>query len=77
MTRLFRLSIKKRYYIKCVRDYIQLFKGFEDSILGASIAGGLTEPFIYNASMIEDDPFCRPEEEKQGEAKIAGGMTSD
>jgi hypothetical protein len=43
--------------------------------LGASIAGGLKEPFIYNSSMIEEDPFCRTEEEKQGEAKITGGMT--
>ncbi len=75
VTRLFRLSIKKRYYIKCVRDYIQLFKGFEDSILGASIPGGLKEPFIYNSNMIEEDPFCRPEEEKEADAKVAGGMT--
>ena len=75
MTRLFRQSIKKRYYIKCVRDYIQLFKGFEDSILGASIPGGLKEPFIYNSSMIEEDPFCRTEEEIKEEAKNVGGMT--
>lgn len=79
VTRLFRLSIKKRYYIQQVRDYIQLFKGFEDSILGASIPGGLKEPFIYNSSMIEEDPFCRHEEEKESaETKGAGGgMTQD
>ena len=52
-----------------------MFKGFEDSILGASIIGGLKEPFIYNSSMIEEDPFCRPEEEKESEAKVPGGMT--
>ena len=27
--------------------------------------------------MIEEDPFCRPEEEKETEAKIPGGMTQD
>jgi hypothetical protein len=78
LTRIFRLSIKKRYYIKSVRDYIQLFKGFEESILGASTPGGLKEPYIYNSNMIEEDPFCRVEEEKEVPDKAqAGGMTQD
>ena len=77
VTRLFRLSVKKRYYIKSVRDYIQLFKGFEDQILGASTPGGLKEPYIYNSNMIEEDPFCKVEEEKEsgGNAGASGGMT--
>ena len=51
--RAFRLEVKKRYYLTCVRDYLHLFKGLDDGILGQHFHGGLKEPYIYNSSMIE------------------------
>lgn len=45
--------IKKRYYLRCVRDYLTLFKN--NSIIEQS--GGLAKPYIYNDQFIETDPF--------------------
>ena len=79
--RAFRLELKKRYYLTCVRDYLHLFKGFDDGILGQHFLGGLKEPYIYNANLAEEgDPFCRTadnEESKEGPAAKAGEMTQD
>ena len=79
--RAFRIEVKKRYYLTCVRDYLHLFKGFEDGILGQHFPGGLKEPYIYNANMIEEgNPFCRTpedEESKEGAASKPGEMTQD
>lgn len=69
--RAYRLALKKRYYVKCVRDYLHLFKGMEGGILGAYNTGGLSEPYIYNSSMSE--PFAREEESK--EPTVKGSMT--
>lgn len=79
MENAFRLELKKRYYLTCVRDYLHLFKGLDDGILGQHFHGGLKEPYIYNASMIEEgDPFGRtPDDEESKEAAKPGEMTQD
>ncbi len=71
MNKAFRLLVKKRFYIRCVRDYLALFKGIETGLLGKK--GGLAEPYIYYSDF-EENPFTRPfgsealkEEAKQGE----------
>jgi len=63
--RAYRLAVKRRYYLTCMREYVTLFKGSE--ILQTK--GGLTSPYIYSASMLEQgsDPFCQ-EESKEAEA---------
>ena len=63
----FRLYVKKRYYIREVKNYMVLFKGQDDNILVN--AGGLKEPYIFN-SEIEENPFCRGEEEKRDQKEI-------
>ena len=71
--------MKKRYYVKCVRDYLHLFKGCEDNILNQNCIGGLKEPYIYNSSFIEGDPFMRNQEQLEEEQKQQpnGAMTQD
>ena len=78
----FRIEVKKRYYLTCVRDYLHLFKDFNDGILAMHFSGGLKEPYIYNSNLIEEgNPFVRnpaegEEETKEGAAK-PGEMTQD
>ena len=49
--------VKKRYYLRCVRDYMALFKNIANNILEQK--GGLSEPYVYNDLMIDEDPFIR------------------
>lgn len=64
----YRLVVKRRYYVKCVRDYLALFRGSE--ILSSQAKGGLKHPYIYCSSMIESgDAFC-------GSQKIGGAEES-
>ncbi len=63
------MIFKKRYYIRCVKEYLHLFKGQKDNFFSAVQKGGLSEPYLYNANMIEDgDPFFRGESQVE-EAK--------
>jgi len=65
--------------LTCVRDYLHLFKGFEDGILSQHSKGGLKEPYIYNSSLLEDEgnPFAKDEESKEEVPLKAGEMTQD
>ena len=74
--RAYRLAVKRRYYLTCMREYVTLFKGSE--VLQTK--GGLTSPYIYSASLLEEgrDPFCQEEskEPEAGEDKLSSeGMT--
>ena len=80
---LLRIAIKRRYYIKCMRDYLPLFKGIKGNILDTHFPGGLTQPYLYS-DKFEEDPFCGQgggvrgadeEEEKTNGAE--GGLTQD
>jgi hypothetical protein len=75
MERCYRLYLKKRYYVREVRNYLHLFKGSQEVILASHSSGGLREPYIYNSLFAGEDPFLRgsvQEEQKEG-----GGMTQD
>jgi hypothetical protein len=83
LTGLLRIAIKRRYYIKCMRDYLPLFKGIKGNILDTHFPGGLTQPYLYR-DKFEEDPFCGQgvgargvdeEEEKTNGAE--GGLTQD
>ncbi len=64
--RAFRIQVKKRYYLTCVRDYLTLFKGFEKGILALHFSYGLKEPYVYNANLIEGgDPFFSPGKDEE------------
>lgn len=69
--RAYRLAVKRRYYLTCMREYVTLFKGSE--VLQTK--GGLTSPYIYSAILFEEgrDPFCREEskEPEAGEDKLS------
>lgn len=59
----FRLMTKKRYYLTLMKTHIALMHDVnDDSILAKK--GGLKKPYIYNEN-IEDDVFCRNEEEQK------------
>jgi len=79
LERAFRMEVKKRYYLTCLRDYMYIFKGFENGILTHHFSGGLKEPYIYNSNMIETgNPFVRsPEEEESKQTAKPGEMTQD
>jgi hypothetical protein len=51
----FRLSIKRRLYLKCVKVYPELFKNKDK---GAARQKGLNEPYIWN-DLLEEDQFAR------------------
>jgi hypothetical protein len=50
----FRLSVKRRLYLKCVRIYPELFKNKDK---GAARQKGLNEPYIWN-DLLEEDQFA-------------------
>ena len=49
----YRLLIKKKLYIRCMKVYPELFKGKKQVLLGQQ-----AEPFIWN-SIIEGDEMCQ------------------
>ena len=62
--RAFRLMVKRRYYLTCMRDYISLFKGSE--ILKSQAKLTLASPYVYSASLVEEgNPFYGQEESKE------------
>jgi len=53
----FRLAMKRRLYIRCVRSYPELFNGKKDEI-APEHGAVLKEKYLWN-DLIEDDQFCR------------------
>lgn len=51
----FRIAVKKRLYVRCMRTYPELFKGKKQQLLGNSVG---FEPFIWN-SVIQGDEMCQ------------------
>lgn len=50
---------------------MELFKNIGNPIFETK--GGLNEPYVYNDQLLEEDPFCRlNEEEKKDEKAIQG-----
>jgi len=51
---------------------MELFKNIGNPIFDTK--GGLNEPYVYNDQLLEEDPFCRlnEEEEKKDEKAIQG-----
>lgn len=54
--RAYRLSVKRRLYVRCVKLYPELFKDKEKG--GAKGKGGLVEPYIWN-DLLDDDQFVQ------------------
>ena len=48
----YRLTIKRRLYIRCMNAYPELFTGARDRL--STKAGGLKIPYIFN-ELLEDD----------------------
>eukprot|EP00347_Sterkiella_histriomuscorum_P005759 403355378 len=69
--RAFRIQVKKRYYVRLVKDHIKLFTDTDNQILG-SREGGLKEPYLFN-DQLEENPFFRDrhadEEQKDNKQK--------
>lgn len=83
LTGLFRIAIKRRYYIKCMRDYLPLFKGMKGNILDTHFPGGLSQPYLYS-DKLEEDPFCGQsggargaDEEEEKTNEVEKGLTQD
>jgi hypothetical protein len=79
LQRVNRVALKKRYYLRCLRDYLHLFKGMNDGVLSEHFTGGLSEPYLYNSLYKEEDPFFRKpnDKEEQKEEPKAGELTQD
>jgi hypothetical protein len=77
LERINRITLKKRYYLRCLRDYLHLFKGLDDGVLSHHFTGGLSEPYLYNSAYKEEDPFFRKsqEEESKESPQKPGALT--
>jgi hypothetical protein len=51
----YRLSVKRRLYVRCMRVYAELFKGKSTEMLNSK--GGLDKPYFYN-DLLEGDKFA-------------------
>ena len=49
----FSLSVKRRYYLVQIREYMSLFKDIEDGILAQTSQSGLANSYIYNGVAAE------------------------
>ena len=59
----FRLTIKRRLYLRCMSAYPELFVGARERLTQKT--GGLKEPYLYN-DVLEDDQFARKTGEEDG-----------
>lgn len=53
----FRLAMKRRLYIRCIRSYPELFSGKKDEI-APEHGAVLQEKYLWN-DLMEEDQFCR------------------
>ena len=60
----FRLTIKRRLYIRCMNAYPELFTGARERL--STKTGGLKAPYIFN-ELLEDDQFALKTGEEEGE----------
>jgi hypothetical protein len=74
--RAFRVSLKRRYYLVQIREYLTLFKNIEGGILQYHSPGGLTKPYVYNGNSSED-PFSEQVEQQASSGAPGGGLTQD
>lgn len=58
----YRLTIKRRLYLRCMNAYPELFVGARERLTNK--AGGLKEPYLYN-EVLEDDQFARKTGEEE------------
>ena len=52
----YRLSVKRRLFIRCMRSYAELFSGRKEELCASKRY--LKEPYLYN-DLLEDDQFAR------------------
>ena len=52
----YRLTIKRRLYIRCMNAYPELFTGARERL--STKTGGLKAPYIFN-ELLEDDQFAQ------------------
>ena len=48
----FRLTLKRRLYIRCMNNYPELFTGARERL--STRSGGIKEPYVFN-ELLEDD----------------------
>ena len=69
----FRLAVKRRYFIRCMKTYVELFQHKKDRITPK--VGGIKEPYIYN-DLLEDDQFALEIGPKEEVANLGDGSSA-
>lgn len=68
----YRLAMKRRLYIRCVRSYPELFAGKKDEI-APEHGAVLQEKYLWN-DLMEEDQFCRLSGEGDMPMQTGGGL---